>query len=67
MGAPAAAGGLLVGQVDHAFRSALVCLAHGQHIRGVNGREVANVAGKGRPGQSVVESPADRKRLLERD
>ena len=68
MGAPAAAGGLLVGQVDHAFRSALVGLAHGQYVGGVDGREVANLAGEGRPGaERCVERPtADRKRLLGR-
>ena len=55
MGAPAAAGGLLVGQVDHAVRRAFVCLTHGQYIGGVDGREVANLAGKRRPSQSLVD------------
>ena len=54
MGSPAAAGGLLVSQVNHAFRSALRGLLHCQHIGGVDGREVANVAGKGRSGQRGV-------------
>ncbi len=54
MGSPAAPGGLLVGQIDHALRSALLGLPHGQHIGGVDGREVANVAGKGSAGQRGV-------------
>ena len=64
MGAASASRGLLVGQVDHAFRSALLGLTHGQHIGGVDGREIANVAGEGRAGQSSVERGQIVSRLL---
>src|SRR5580704_12511447 len=56
MSAPAASCGLFAGQIDHTFRSTLVGLTHGQHIGGVNGREVTNVAGEGRAGQRCVQS-----------
>ncbi len=55
MGSASASCGLLVGQINHPFRSAFLSLTHGQHIRGVNRREVANIAGKRRPGQCDVE------------
>ena len=54
MRAASAPRGLLVGQVDHALRSTFLSLTHSQGIGGVNGREVANVAGKGRAGQGNV-------------
>ena len=40
--------------VDHAFRSTLIRLAHSQHVGGVDGSEVANIASEGRAGQSGV-------------
>ena len=55
MGSSTAAGGLLVSQVNHAFRSALGGLVHCQYIGGVNGWEVTNFAGKGGSGQRGVE------------
>ena len=54
MGSSSASGGLLVSYVDHALRSTFVGFMHRQHIRRVDGREVANIAREGGAGKGDV-------------
>ena len=56
MRAASASAGLLVGQVDGAALLSLLGFAHGERVGGINGREVADLAGKGRAGELAVKA-----------
>src|ERR1700677_4965438 len=55
MGSAATPRGLLIREVDHAFRGVLPGLLHGEHVGRMNGGEVANLACEGSPGKGSIE------------